>query len=465
MVERRFSAKQDQVRFLDRFRRTWFLFAVALPSAAAIFGLFLAAGDAQVAFQPEVGVSVALLVAVWIERGVRAVLATALFIGVVGFLVPLLVWKVSITTSLIAVVVHVLMVVVAAGLYVNLSTRFSSIVVGPMLALFIALAAAAVLPALIISAAPLSDVQLNISSTQLAFLWAASAILGGMLIAPLGLIWLPPFAGLASVTKHRSEALVTTAAVAAVAIVVAITTIDWFLWALVPPLLWTAVRCGPRWVVTQIAMTGLVFVFFAERYGRNTVWENVLAAQVALLTIVLSIPVVALAILWMQQALGRAEEALELAHRDSLTGVFSRRALDELVDEAMRSASEKNAFVGIVYLDIDEFKLLNDSLGHAAGDAVLAELGQRLRQCLRSSDHAVRVGGDEFVVVVRDLKTSEDLEPIAASLRATFGKDFLVGGKLTPVKVSMGLCTSSGGEQPAALIARADEAMYRAKNR
>jgi diguanylate cyclase (GGDEF)-like protein len=211
-------------------------------------------------------------------------------------------------------------------------------------------------------------------------------------------------------------------------------------------------------------MTGLVFVFFAERYGRNTVWENVLAAQVALLTIVLSIPVVALAILWMQQALGRAEEALELAHRDSLTGVFSRRALDELVDEAMRSASEKNAFVGIVYLDIDEFKLLNDSLGHAAGDAVLAELGQRLRQCLRSSDHAVRVGGDEFVVVVRDLKTSEDLEPIAASLRATFGKDFLVGGKLTPVKVSMGLCTSFGGEQPAALIARADEAMYRVKN-
>jgi diguanylate cyclase (GGDEF)-like protein len=207
----------------------------------------------------------------------------------------------------------------------------------------------------------------------------------------------------------------------------------------------------------------VVFVVFAEEYQRGSPWLNVLAAQIAMLSLVFSVPVIALAVNGMRREAKRAAVALELAQRDSLTGLYNRRALNRIVDGALARAAKNQTQVGIVYLDIDKFKALNDALGHGAGDLVLAGVGKELRDSLRQTDSAFRVGGDEFVVVLSDLASASDLDAVVDSVRSNVNREFAVGGRSVSVSVSLGSALGYGSSDRDGLLAEADRALYQEK--
>lgn len=162
-----------------------------------------------------------------------------------------------------------------------------------------------------------------------------------------------------------------------------------------------------------------------------------------------------------------AEEQLRhLADHDPLSGVYNRRRFEiELERELAANANSPGGAV-VLILDVDGFKQINDNLGHATGDAVIARLGDRLTKRLRTSDVVARLGGDEFAVILR--RTSlEQARHVADSIRELICKDLadLVAEPVGPVTLSMGLAALSGTDtlDPDLVLRRADRAMYEAK--
>ena len=149
-----------------------------------------------------------------------------------------------------------------------------------------------------------------------------------------------------------------------------------------------------------------------------------------------------------------------LSVTDRLTGLFNRRKLDELLDEEV-ARSRRHAFeFSVVMMDIDHFKQVNDSHGHAIGDAVLAAMAQILRQHSRDADALARYGGEEFVIVCRHA-SPEGCRGMAEKLRAEIaGHGFPMVGQVT---ASFGVAACQEGDNAASLLARADAALYRAK--
>jgi diguanylate cyclase (GGDEF)-like protein/PAS domain S-box-containing protein len=159
-----------------------------------------------------------------------------------------------------------------------------------------------------------------------------------------------------------------------------------------------------------------------------------------------------------------AEEQLRhLALHDSLTGLPNRTLILDRLQQALVRAKRTGGTVAVAVIDIDHFKLVNDSYGHPVGDQLLIDVAERLRESLRGSDSAGRLGGDEFIVVCEDLADVGDIETIAARLRAAARVPVEVGG--TPVLSSASVgCTTGGGDATATeLVAEADAALYRAK--
>jgi len=158
------------------------------------------------------------------------------------------------------------------------------------------------------------------------------------------------------------------------------------------------------------------------------------------------------------------EEARFLAYHDTLTGLPNRRLLDDRLRQAVFLAQRRGTRVALMVVDLDRFKQVNDALGHRAGDSVLREAAHRIVGCLRKADTLARHGGDEFVVVVPDVKLDADCqivaEKILRALEPEFrvdGRDFLIGAS---IGVSLFPADAGDGE---ALLRNADVAMYRAK--
>jgi diguanylate cyclase (GGDEF)-like protein/PAS domain S-box-containing protein len=164
----------------------------------------------------------------------------------------------------------------------------------------------------------------------------------------------------------------------------------------------------------------------------------------------------------------RAERMLhDLAFHDPLTGLANRVAFDERLDAAIASAQRHGDCLGVIYLDIDDFKSINDNYGHSAGDSVLIAIARRLEGAVRSEDVVARLGGDEFVVILPRLDDAEDLERVAAKLRETVAKRLKVNAAL---EFDLGAATGAALYNPAlddarSLVARADIAMYESKRR
>src|SRR5579884_2654843 len=158
------------------------------------------------------------------------------------------------------------------------------------------------------------------------------------------------------------------------------------------------------------------------------------------------------------------EEMRHLAYHDSLTGLPNRALFTEHLERALARARRGGSRVTVLFLDLDRFKMVNDSLGHAAGDQLLVAVGQRLRGCLRATDVAARLGGDEFAVLAEDSDAESDAEAVAERILDALREPLTVHGRELSVTASVGVAVSAGADGDAqALLRNADLAMYRAK--
>jgi len=161
----------------------------------------------------------------------------------------------------------------------------------------------------------------------------------------------------------------------------------------------------------------------------------------------------------------RAEEErlTHLALRDGLTGLANRRLLLSTLDDALVRAARTGLSVGVLYLDLDGFKSVNDTLGHDAGDAVLVAVAERLGSTLRVGDVAGRLGGDEFLVVAESVPTQDALAELVRRLDAAMHRPLVVRGCQVNLGVSVGAVLSRPSDTGAAVVRRADAAMFAAK--
>jgi len=165
-------------------------------------------------------------------------------------------------------------------------------------------------------------------------------------------------------------------------------------------------------------------------------------------------------------ALKEAEEALaQQAMHDSLTGLPNRRLLFDRIVGAQQRLRRHPGSVAVMFLDLDRFKLVNDLLGHDAGDELLVEISTRLSNTLRASDTVARLGGDEFVVLLEGVESRDDLAAIASTIVDAVEQPIVFGNGEMSVSASIGIAISRACDaDPDALLRQADAAMYRAKS-
>jgi diguanylate cyclase (GGDEF)-like protein/PAS domain S-box-containing protein len=160
------------------------------------------------------------------------------------------------------------------------------------------------------------------------------------------------------------------------------------------------------------------------------------------------------------------ERIVHMAHHDDLTGLPNRTMLRVRLNDAIARAGEKRQNVGLAFVDLDGFKLINDGLGHNAGDELLKVVGQRMRECLRRNDMLARFGGDEFVLLLPGIGSDpQSLAPLLDKLRHAVQEPVQVAGQSVRVSCSMGVVMyPRDGEDADTLLMNADAAMYRAKD-
>ncbi len=163
----------------------------------------------------------------------------------------------------------------------------------------------------------------------------------------------------------------------------------------------------------------------------------------------------------------RYQEQLERqANHDQLTGLPNRVLLGDRIAQGIAQASRQGYFLALVFIDLDNFKYINDSLGHAAGDELLKVIATRLTGCLRSADTVARLGGDEFVLVINDHYRSSSVISLLERVLKDIGRPVMLGGREFHVGASLGVAMyPSDGDDAQILLKHADVAMYAAKNR
>ncbi len=163
----------------------------------------------------------------------------------------------------------------------------------------------------------------------------------------------------------------------------------------------------------------------------------------------------------LREAYGRLSDAVTT---DALTGLPNRLLADDRLRLSVHLAKRDSRSIAVLYVDLDRFKLINDTLGHQAGDVLLQEVALRLRSAIRESDTVARIGGDEFVVILHALSSPSDAEKVAASILAALSESFTLGDRDVFVGGSVGIAVfPEHGDAPDTLLSHADLAMYRAK--
>lgn len=159
-----------------------------------------------------------------------------------------------------------------------------------------------------------------------------------------------------------------------------------------------------------------------------------------------------------------SEQLLHQATHDMLTNLPNRALLRDLIRLGLASAQRNGTCVGVMFLDLDDFKRINDSFGHRVGDRVLISVAERLRTACRATDSVGRWGGDEFVIVLPDLPNSESIEPVARKLLAALNEPLILDRLNLHIGGSIGISLGpTDGDDPDQLLSMADSAMYRVK--
>jgi diguanylate cyclase (GGDEF)-like protein len=160
------------------------------------------------------------------------------------------------------------------------------------------------------------------------------------------------------------------------------------------------------------------------------------------------------------------EEFRILAHHDDLTGLPNRSLFHDRLGLAITHSSRHSSHLALLFLDLDDFKGVNDSFGHASGDRVLVELAGRIRGIVRAEDTVARLGGDEFIVLLAQVTGAEDAARVAAKVLHAVRAPFRLDGHEVSIGASVGVSVFPGdGVSPEELLRSADRAMYRAKER
>lgn len=155
-----------------------------------------------------------------------------------------------------------------------------------------------------------------------------------------------------------------------------------------------------------------------------------------------------------------------MANHDPLTGLPNRSLFQETLNDLIRWSLNNDQLLGLLFLDLDDFKPVNDNLGHEMGDLLLKAVAQRIKNCLRGSDVVCRLGGDEFTILLPGIKKTEDAAIVAQKIIGTLQENFVLSGHHVKITVSIGVSVCPHhAQEPETLIRLADEAMYEAKNR
>jgi diguanylate cyclase (GGDEF)-like protein len=165
----------------------------------------------------------------------------------------------------------------------------------------------------------------------------------------------------------------------------------------------------------------------------------------------------------LAMAAAKTLDTMRHAFNDPLTGLANRALFLDRLELALDRARRSQGSVAVLFLDLDRFKLVNDSLGHAAGDALLVGVAERLRDCLRRDETVARLGGDEFAVLIDDIDDADDAVHVAQRVAVSLRAPFSVGGRELFTSASVGIAT--GHDAAEDLVRFADMAMYKAKKR
>ncbi|MCU7845624.1 MAG: EAL domain-containing protein [Candidatus Thiodiazotropha sp. (ex Monitilora ramsayi)] len=162
----------------------------------------------------------------------------------------------------------------------------------------------------------------------------------------------------------------------------------------------------------------------------------------------------------------RSEEELDhLAHHDPLTDLPNRLLFNSRLEQAIKHAKRNQSIFSILFIDLDRFKNINDSLGHKAGDDLLQQLAKRIQESIRLDDTVARISGDEFVVLLEDIGSAENTAVTVEKIMAVFNTPFLLDGHEIHITASIGISLFPvNGENVTTLLRNADTAMYRAKS-
>jgi diguanylate cyclase (GGDEF)-like protein/PAS domain S-box-containing protein len=159
------------------------------------------------------------------------------------------------------------------------------------------------------------------------------------------------------------------------------------------------------------------------------------------------------------------QQLTQRAFHDPLTGLPNRLLFHDRIEQALARASRRRCLVGLLYMDLDNFKLINDSLGHGVGDQLLVQVAGRLLACGRAEDTVARLGGDEFVVLLDCVAGEADAGTVAENIARQFKRPFALEGRDVVVSVSIGVALGDASQDKAeTLLRNADVAMYRAKS-
>jgi diguanylate cyclase len=165
----------------------------------------------------------------------------------------------------------------------------------------------------------------------------------------------------------------------------------------------------------------------------------------------------------VRQLEAELEQVSEKIHEDQLTGALNRRGMDEAIDREIKRADRQLTPISLALLDIDNFKLLNDTLGHQAGDHALVHLTTVIKESLRPTDEVARYGGEEFIIIMSETSLDEALATVTRLQRELTKKFFLHNNERKLITFSAGVALRSINESADDVIARADHAMYQAK--
>jgi diguanylate cyclase (GGDEF)-like protein/PAS domain S-box-containing protein len=157
-------------------------------------------------------------------------------------------------------------------------------------------------------------------------------------------------------------------------------------------------------------------------------------------------------------------QLIKLARIDALTGLPNRVQFDETLRKAIARSHRSGLALALMYLDIDHFKTINDTYGHQAGDEALCEFSRRLSASVRKTDQVARLSGDEFVIIIEEMKSVDEVEIVARKVIQAMEVEFILGGTPYQVTTSIGIAILREGDaEPQSLLRRADQALYRAK--